>query len=128
MKKCISVFLVIMGLLLFCWAAIAQGLPGAPSSREIQGRQPIPHLIPGKNNRERWNLIATASPKLIGMNMVQVEHLFGKSVSASENTLLYQVTEPEKGSKKGSKLAFVELEIAFANDSVISYTFVGIFH
>ena len=74
MNKLSSLFVLIcLGL----QTASAQGLQDKNlNPAEIPGRTPIPKLLPGHTDQERWGLVTKNAPKLIGMKQSQVTSLF----------------------------------------------------
>jgi len=120
MNKLSSLFVLIcLGL----QTASAQGLQDKNlNPAEIPGRTPIPKLLPGHTDQERWGLVTKNAPKLIGMKQSQVTSLFGKGIMTSAHELSYQITKPQKT----GELVFVELRVKFISGTVAEYSVLGV--
>ncbi len=119
----------IVSLFVFVWLGLqiasAQGLQDTKlSPDEIAGRNPVPKLLPGKTDQERWDLVSKNASKLIGMKQSQLTALFGNGVLTRTNEIAYQITKPQKS----GKLAFIELRIKLISGSVSEYSVIGIWH
>ncbi len=112
-------------ILAFCSISVvsvgAQGLKGTDLDLgEIQGRSPIPDLIPGKDDDARWRLVSSCVSRLIGMSKKQVIAAFGKGAERKIDELTYKIT---KGSaKKSGQIACIELRVKFRNGIVEEYS------
>lgn len=101
--------------------AQAQGLKGTNyGPEEIQGRAPIPGLIPGKSDIERWQLFARMAPQLIHMSKEKVRTIFGQGAERKKNELTYQITQGNP--KHSGSTACIELRIHFEKGFVEEYS------
>ncbi len=99
----------------------AQGLKGTDLDLgEIQGRAPMPDLIPGKDDQARWWLVSSNVSRLIGMSRKQVSAAFGKGAERKLDELTYKITNGK--AKKSGQISCIELRIKFKNGIVEEYS------